>query len=43
MFIGTYTRKLQRGGWVRFMSSSRQLFGVDIIYDTDDDIDKYLR
>ena len=31
------------GGWVRFMSSSRQLFGVDIIYDTDDDISKYLR
>lgn len=31
------------GGWVRFMSSSRQLFGVDIIYDTDDDISEYLR
>lgn len=31
------------GGWVRFMSSSYRLRGVDIIYDTDDDISKYLR
>lgn len=43
MTNGNSIVRFDGGGLVRFMSSSRQLRGVDIIYDADDDISKYLR